>query len=182
MFVELLSMAEKLLGEDAVDDVLNSVHLPSGGVYTSVGYYDCGELVQLVEAFSTLSGLPRHELERQFGHWVMDAFQSGYPHIFQKYQTAFDMLEAIVDDIHVEVRKLYPDAELPSFRTMRNGATSLSLEYRSERPLVHFCQGLIERCFTKYEEEAQIDIDNVTLGDKGHAYFQISRIVEKNNG
>jgi len=178
IFVELLSMAETLLGEDAVDKVLNSTPLPSGGVYTNVGYYNCGELIQLVEAFSTLSGLARHKLERKFGHWAMDAFQSGYPQIFKKHKTAFDLLEAIEDDIHVEVRKLYPDAELPSFRTMRNGDTTLDLEYRSERPLVHFCHGLVESCLRKYEENAHIEMNDISQGEKGHARFRIDLIME----
>ena len=34
VFVELLKMAETLLGEAAVDDVLDNADLPSGGMYT----------------------------------------------------------------------------------------------------------------------------------------------------
>lgn len=175
IFVELIKMAESTFGEDQVDIVLDSVELPSGGAYTSVGYYECSELIILVDAFSRLSGIDKPELERQFGHWVMDAFKSGYPEFFEKYGTAFDMLEAIENDIHVEVRKLYPDAELPSFNTIRNGCTKLDLEYRSKRPLAHFCHGLVERCFTKYGETAEIQISDCSSNGHGHARFHISQ-------
>lgn len=175
VFVELLKMAEASFGEDKVDAVMETVSLPSGGVYTSVGYYDCAELVTLVDAFSRLSGIPRTELERKFGHWVMKAFRVGYPDMFEKHGSAFDMLEAIEDDIHVEVRKLYPDAELPSFSTIRDGSAELTLEYRSTRPLAHFCHGLIENCFAQYGERADIEMNDQSRDDFGRADFHISK-------
>jgi len=175
VFVELLKMAEAVFGEDKVDEVLDSVVLPSGGSYTAVGYYECAELVVLVDAFSCLSGISKPDLERQFGHWVMGAFKTGYPEFFEKYGTAFDMLEAIENDIHVEVRKLYPDAELPSFNTIRNADATLDMEYVSKRPLAHFCHGLVEACFTKYGETADIDMNDCSSDGRGHARFYISR-------
>jgi hypothetical protein len=175
VFIELLKMAETAMGEDEVDSILETVTLPSGGVYTSVGYYDCSELVVLVDAFSTASGIARPELERQFGHWVMSAFEKGYGEMFQKYRTAFDMLDAIENEIHVEVRKLYPDAELPSFRAIRDGQSGMQLEYRSERPLANFCHGLVEACFSAYGEDARIDMEDASSGGLGHAYFHITK-------
>jgi hypothetical protein len=182
VFVELLKMAEFTFGEEQVDKVLDNAELPSGGAYTAVGYYECAEMVILVDAFSRLSGIPKPELERQFGNWVMDAFKSGYPEFFNKYGTAFDMLEAIENDIHIEVRKLYPDAELPSFNSIRNGDTELDLEYRSERPLAHFCHGLVECCFTKYGEKANIKMVDKSSDGQGCAYFNISRVGLPGNG
>ena len=174
VFVELLKMVDAAFGEDKVDEVLDSVVLPSGGSYTAVGYYECAELVTLVDAFSRLSGISKPDLERQFGHWLMGAFKTGYPEVFEKYVTAFDMLEAIENDIHVEVRKLYPDAELPSFNAIKNADATLDLEYTSKRPLAHFCYGLVEACFTKYGETAEINMNDCSSDGRGHATFHIS--------
>lgn len=82
IFIELLKMAELAFGEDQVDNILDSITLPSGGSYTAVGYYDCSELIILVDAFSRLSDFSKSDLERQFGHWVMNAFKAGYPDFF----------------------------------------------------------------------------------------------------
>jgi len=174
VFVELLKMAELVFGEDKVDAILDSVVLPSGGSYTAVGYYDCSELIVLIDAFSRLSGVARPDLERHFGHWMMNAFKRGYPEFFEKYDTAFDMLEAIENDIHIEVRKLYSDAELPSFKTIRNGHADLELEYTSKNPLAHFCHGLVEGCLENYGQTAQINMTNYSSDGSGHAQFRIS--------
>ena len=175
VFIELLKMADGALGEATVDRVLDTTPLKSGGAYTTVGYYDCSELILLVDAFSNISGIERPVLERQFGHWVMDSFEAAYPALFAKHDTAFGMLEAIEGDIHVEVRKLYPDAELPSFATLRLSATDLEMTYKSDRPLAHFCYGLIEACLKKYGEPGIITMTDRTSGMSGDAVFLISR-------
>lgn len=175
VFIELLKMADGVFGEMTVDRVLDAAPLKSGGAYTAVGYYDCAELIILVDAFSRESGIARPELERRFGHWVMNSFATGYPEFFVKYDTAFRMLEAIEDDIHLEVRKLYPDAELPSFSTFRHSESDLELIYKSERPLASFCYGLIEACFQKYGESATVVMNDRTSGDDGDAVFLINK-------
>lgn len=173
IFIELLKMAELTFGEDQVDNILNSITLPSGGFYTAMGYYDCSELVILVDAFSRLSDVAKPDLERQFGHWVMDAFKKGYPDFFDKPDNALDMLEAIENNINIEVRKLYPDAELPSFKEIRKGHACLNLEYISKNLFVHFYHGLIEWCFEKYRQTEQIDMIDYSSNGMSHTQFYI---------
>ncbi|THH35161.1 guanylate cyclase [Aliishimia ponticola] len=174
IFTELMAMAEENFGEEAVDAVIEAADLPSGGAYTSVGNYPCEELLTLVGGFSAHSGLPAEELQRLFGHWIMDGFERHYPQFFVTRNTSIDMLEAIEDDIHVEVRKLYPDAELPSFETEREGPSTLNMTYRSPRPLAAFCQGLIEACAVKFNETAQIERKDSVTPEDTVARFRIS--------
>lgn len=156
IFTELLAMAEDSFGEEAVDRVIAASDLPSGGAYTSVGNYSCEELFTLIGGLSAHSGMPAQTLQRLFGHWMMQSFARHYPHFFEGRAGSLDMLEAIEDDIHVEVRKLYPDAKLPRFETRRNGADGLVMVYRSERPLADFCHGLIESCADHFGETVRI--------------------------
>lgn len=156
VFVELLAMAESTFGEDVVDCVIDSANLPSGGAYTSVGNYSCDELMALVRGFSDHSGIPGAELQRLFGHWMMDSFERNYPRFFDGHMCSLDVLAAIESEIHVEVRKLYPDANLPQFDAVRHDADTLDLIYRSPRPLADFCHGLIEGCVRSYGETAEI--------------------------
>lgn len=157
VFVELLAMAEGLLGEESVDEVLNTCPLSSGGAYTTVGNYPCGELMAIVQAFSDRSGAPVAQLQRNFGHWMHQRFVEGYPSFFAERADALSMLEAIEDEVHVEVRKLYPDVELPSFESQRlDDGQTLRLTYRSPRPLSDFCHGLVEACVVYFGRPAEI--------------------------
>ena len=173
VFVELLAMAEDAFGEDVVDGVIESADLPSGGAYTSVGNYPCEELMTLVQGFSRHSGVPGAELQRMFGHWMMDSFKTHYPQFFENRSGSLAMLEAIEDDIHVEVRKLYPDADLPSFETNRPTPDVLDMTYKSPRPLADFCQGLIEASVEKFGETATISRKDRSVGDMTIADFNI---------
>lgn len=156
VFVELLAMAEQAFGEDVVDTVMDKADLANGGAYTTVGHYPCEELIKIVDAFSAHSGIAPDVLQRKFGHWMMTFFGTHYPDFFKNKTSSFQMLESVDQEIHVEVLKLYPDAELPRFATERAGDGQLDMTYTSPRPLVAFCHGLIEACVERFDEKADI--------------------------
>lgn len=83
------------------------------------------------------------DLLNKFGHHLYATFKKNYPVFFQEVKHPFDLLERIDNHIHVEVKKLYPDAELPSFETHREG-TTMTMIYRSERKMADLALGLIE--------------------------------------
>lgn len=156
VFVELLKMAEETFGEETVDEVLDKAGLENDA-FTAVGNYPCSELMKIVSAFSDHSGLGPDILQRKFGHWMLEHFKSKFPHFFEDKTTSFSVLEAIEGEIHVEVRKLYPDAQLPHFETHRHAEDHLEMVYSSPRPLGHFCHGLIEACLDAYSETASVE-------------------------
>lgn len=156
IFVELVSMAENAFGEDVVDHVLDKADLENGGAFTAVGNYPCSELIKIVVAFSEHSGISPEKLQRMFGHWMMDHFVENYAEFFTDKDDSFSLLEAVDGEIHVEVKKLYPEAELPVFATERLGADQLKLVYSSPRPLVEFCHGMVEACLERYNQTAEI--------------------------
>jgi len=172
VFVELLKMAQEAFGEEVVDDVIEHADLDSGGAFTAVGNYPCSELVKIVQAFSDHSGISSEDLQRKFGHWMMGFFGDNYPEFFADKAGPFEMLNAVDGEIHVEVRKLYPDAELPRFATEQKSETELEMVYTSPRPLVDFCQGLIESCVDRFERTADIESTPVTA-DKNSTSFRI---------
>lgn len=173
VFVELLEMAEQLLGEEAVDEVLARADLPSGGAYTAVGNYSCTELMTLVKAFSDHCGAKVPDLQRAFGRWMHARFVKSYPAFFRDKPDALAMFEAIEDEVHVEVRKLYPDVELPRFDTERPAEGELRLVYTSPRPLTDFCHGLIEACVDHYGAPASIDRQDLAVPGMSSAEFTV---------
>lgn len=156
VFVELLNMAENMLGESVVDAVIEACDLPSEGAYTAVGDYNCSELMALIQGFSTATALPGDALQRLFGQWMLKSFVRYYPDFFRANNGALSMLESIEGEVHVEVRKIYPNAELPTFQTHRPDQGSLLMAYSSPRALSSFCLGLIEGCLDHYDTKAEI--------------------------
>jgi hypothetical protein len=72
------------------------------------------------------------------------------------------MLAGIEAVIHVEVRKLYPDAELPVFNVSRPDAQTLVLDYRSPRCLDALAHGLIDACVERFG--GGVHVQRVPLG------------------
>ncbi|MFW2587306.1 heme NO-binding domain-containing protein [Sagittula sp. SSi028] len=156
IFTELVKMAEDAFGEDTVDMVLESADLENGGAYTTVGNYPCSELIKIVMAFSAHSGLSPEVLQRKFGHWMLDYFVANFPEFFAEKTDTFGLLESVDGEIHVEVKKLYPDAELPRFDTERPQDGQLDLIYSSPRPLDAFCHGIVEASLAHFGQTGEI--------------------------
>ena len=143
VFTEFLDMVELKFSAHMVDDIIEACQLPNGGAYTAVGTYDHGELVQMVEALAQRSGVPVSTLVHAFGLHLFGRFHALYPVFFMDIPTALDFLEGIETVIHTEVRKLYPNAQLPEFDCVRT-ASGLDMVYSSPRHFGDLATGLIE--------------------------------------
>lgn len=156
VFTEFIEMVEDRFGFEVADKILTSSDLPSGGHYTSVGTYDHSEMVTLTGALSSETGATVPQLLHAYGVHLFGRFAEAYGAFFKNVNDSFTFLEQIEGYIHVEVRKLYPDAELPSFQTERVSDHELVMIYRSERRMGDFAHGLIEGCGKYFNEALQI--------------------------
>ena len=143
VFTEFLAFVEQRFGDDMVDDIIESSDLPSGGAYTTVGTYSHDEMTALCGALAQRTSLPAPGLVREFGKHLSSSFAAGYPDFFERAGSFFDFLESIEAHIHVEVRKLYPDAELPTFAVEERTASRMVIVYRSPRRMADLSEGLI---------------------------------------
>lgn len=177
VFTEFLEMVEHTFSADMVDDIIDASNLASGGAYTSVGTYPHSEMVTLVHNLSKQTGMGVPALVKAFGHYLFGRFVVLYPTFFRDSPDAFDFLESIENYVHVEVRKLYPDAELPTFETVRAGTQQLTMIYRSKHPFATLAEGLIEGCLIHFQEKTTIDIVDCSAGQGTHVEFHITRMV-----
>jgi len=168
VFTEFLDFVAKRYGDDTVDDIIDASHLPSGGAYTAVGTYDHAEMVALCTTLAERTGSPVADLVRGFGMHLSGTFARGYPAFFVRSASFFDFLESIEAHIHVEVRKLYPDAELPSFKVEQRTPTRLVMEYRSPRRMGDLAEGLIMGTASQFGVEARVQTSAVE-GSNGEA-------------
>jgi hypothetical protein len=164
IFTEFLDFVEAQSGYETVDAILEEAAPPSGGAYTAVGNYHFSEMVSLVTVLSQQSKTPVPDLLRSFGRHLFGRFACIYPSFFKDRNDPFDFLQDIEQHIHAEVRKLYPDAELPHVTAERTGEDTLRVQYRSCRPFGDMCLGLIEGCGAHFGVEFDIQSEPAADG------------------
>ena len=176
VFTEFLQMVEDRFSADMVDDIIDDANLPSGGAYTAVGTYPHEEIVALVVALSQRSGLAVPDLLRTYGEHLFGIFVRGYPGFFAGVTDAFDFLAGIEDIIHAEVRKLYPDAELPRFDVeRRDDDQELVLLYDSRRHFEDLAEGLMRGCIAHFGGNIAIRREVLGEGEARKERFILTR-------
>ena len=166
VFTEFLELVEEKFGYEMVDKLLVAAAPEHGGAYTAVGTYDHQELIHLVVKLSEEVKVDTSELVKTFGSYLFGKFSVAYPSIIGPELTnTFEFLQRIDQHIHVEVRKLYPDAELPSFKYNQPNDDTLEVIYKSSRPFADLCEGLISECIEHFGEKISLQREN--LADDG---------------
>lgn len=161
VFTEFLNLVEAKFGYEMVDHIIQESRLPHGGAYTGIGTYPHGEMVALVSNLSHRTDIPVSALLRLYGHHLFGLFAKSYSHFFQGVNSAFGLFEHIENHIHIEVRKLYPDAELPRFETNHPTENTLEMVYHSERRMADFAEGLMEAALEYFGDSATILRENL---------------------
>jgi hypothetical protein len=178
VFTEFFEMVESIFSADMVDDIIDACDLETNGAYTSVGTYSHTELLQLVGALSKQSDIPVKDLVYKYGHHLFSRFHDMMPQFFEKPNNAFEFLESVHDYIHVEVKKLYPDAKLPSFTTSRPQEDKLIMIYESQCPFADFAHGLMVGCIDHYQENIDIIYKDKNTNETYSRIFTL----DKNDG
>jgi hypothetical protein len=126
VFTEFIEMVEQQFSPFVANRLLDESELASGGAYTSVGTYDYRELITLVNKLSEISGLTTSVLIKTYGNYLFGRFLDIYPSFFNRITSAQEFIASVDDIVHLEVLKLYPDAELPHFHIVYTGSTHWS--------------------------------------------------------
>lgn len=156
VFTEFLEMVEDRFSPELADDIVEAAKLPHRGAFTAVGTYPHAEMGRLVTELSKRTDMKVPDLLRTYGRHLFGRFREGYGEFFEGVDDSFGFLSRIDDVVHVEVRKLYPDAELPEFEALNVSPGHLRMIYRSPRCLGDFAEGLMEGCFAHYGENVTI--------------------------
>jgi len=175
VFTEFLEMVEDRFGLEMVDRIIEAAELPGDGAYTAVGTYDHMEILRLVSALSQAIGVSQSDLVKAFGRHLFERFSIGYPRMFAGVTSAFAFLLSIDRYIHVEVQKLYPDAELPSFNYEEVTPERLVMLYQSRRPFADLAEGLIQGCIAHYGEAIELRRDDLELGAMNRVRFTLTK-------
>jgi len=168
---EFVEFIEQELGEDTAQKIINDSQVESMGAYSRVGLYDYQELIQLLTQAVTETETDASILLELFSDHLFSVFKRDYSLFFEGVGSAVEMLKQIDDHIHVEVQKLYPDAELPSFDFTQEGSI-LTLNYVSPRPLAAVAHALVGACL-KFFGDNEVLLESTISDDHKSAQFKV---------
>jgi hypothetical protein len=174
VFTEFLELVEDKFGLEMVDDIISNSDLESNGIYTSVGTYSFSEMLQLLQHLSKRTEISIDDLLLVYGEHFFNVIENSYPGLLNTYKDPIEMISSIENHIHVEVRKIYPDAELPTFEVIEKTEDSLIMDYRSSRAMHHFGLGLMNRTFKHFNSTAEITLEKIKA-DGTHVRFVINK-------
>lgn len=177
VFTEFLELVEDKFGYEMVDHIIAEAAPSNNGAYTSVGTYPFAELAAMLGALSNKTGLPPNDLLIVFGQHLFKVFFASYGHFFERINDPFDFLQNIESHIHVEVKKLYPDAELPTIACTKEDDKTLFLHYLSKRRLHALAHGLIQSTMEHFNTNATIKSELVNE-DGSEVKFVITKILD----
>ncbi|MFJ2775459.1 MULTISPECIES: heme NO-binding domain-containing protein [unclassified Kitasatospora] len=158
-------------GLTAWEDLINAAGVE--GVYTSLGNYPDAEFLKIVAEAASMFGMSEDEIVRWLGREALPIFADRYPVFFERHSSARTFLLTLNDIIHPEVRRLYPGADVPSFRFDTSSDDVLIMSYRSERQLCWFGEGLIEGAAVHFGESVQIKQPRCTGRGDEECVFEV---------
>lgn len=174
IFREFFELVEKRFSFETLDSIIEEADLPSKGAYASAGTYPHEELVTVLVKLSQRTGLSTAELLKVFGEHMITVFKKKFPSFFSKSDNPLDFLEGVDGYVHVEVRKLYSDVELPRFICERTGSNTLTMDYYSTRHLEDLAEGLICGLLKDFNRHGDVTRTNVVKDGKECVRFNIS--------
>lgn len=177
VYTEFMSMVEDRFSDDVLDELLETPGLSTGGAFTTVGYYAHTDMIRLVVRLSELTKLPVDTLVEAFGQHLFSVLIGKYSMLADGKISSLDLLETVDGTIHVEVHKLYPNAELPEFTCKRLGPNKIHMEYRSKRPFSRLALGLMKGCADYFHEELNISFESFDTDSRFETHFEIEKVV-----
>jgi hypothetical protein len=177
IFTEFIQLVEEKFGVVVADEVLSTPGLTDGGAYTSVGQYPHTEMLAMVGTLAERSGIPASDLCKVFGEWLFPKLARAFDFSVRSHTDAFAFLASLDGLIHAEVRKLYPQAELPQVPVTRLDERELVLEYRSKRPFADVAEGLLRGALAWFGERAELRREPLEADADRSARFRLIRKV-----
>lgn len=161
IFTEFLDLVEDKFGLEMVDKIIENSNLESKGIYTSVGTYKFSEMLQLLKQLSSNTSISIDNLLLVYGEHFFSVLENNYHGFIATYKDPIEMLASIENHIHVEVKKIYPDAELPTFEVLKRDENSLIMLYKSSRAMHYFGLGLMNKTFEHFNASATIELEKI---------------------
>lgn len=161
IFTEFLELVEEKFGLGMVDKIISQSELDSGGIYTSVGTYEFSEMLQLISHLSQNTDISVDDLLMVYSEHLFKALIKAHPNLVEHYKDPVNLLASIENHIHVEVQKIYPDAQLPTFELEERTDTKMVMVYKSDKALYMLGKGLMLETFKLFKVPADVKFEKL---------------------
>ncbi len=157
IFTCLQELVEQEHGILFWDKVLAEKSYDSDGIYISTKSYSDEELFSIVTYLSEATKTEPSQLIRSLGEKLFSKLLPMAPPEAQQARDLRSFLLMVEKIIHVEVLKLYADANLPEFKYDNQQSDYLIMKYTSPRKLCHLSEGLIFGAAAHFKQEITIE-------------------------
>lgn len=119
-------------------------------------------------------GITLTEALHSFGRFCFPKFAKKYPNLVTPYKNPKEFLKSVHSMVHIEVKKLYRDAEPPDFFYKEPADNRLIIEYSSKRKLCHFMEGLIDGVADYFKSPIKYKQTSCTLNGNKTCEFDLT--------
>jgi predicted hydrocarbon binding protein len=156
IFTSFSEMVIEKMGMSVWNDLLEKVKPSSEGVYTNGMQYDDSEILAYVSELSIITKVDVPTLVKTFGEYLFIHLFNSSPANVSHIDNLKDFLTCIDGVIHKEVKRVHPNAYLPSFKYDETPDGDLIMFYKSKRKLCHLSEGLITGAAHHFEQSISI--------------------------
>jgi predicted hydrocarbon binding protein len=152
-------------GVEFFEDILDGVDLLTEGSFLGPGDYPEEDLLAIVGATITKLDIPLPNVLRLFGKYLFPQLAGDAPVFLVGATDLRTFLQSVDTVIHVEVKKLWPQAYLPRVNCATKGETGMVIEYQSKRQMCQLFLGLVEGAVENFD--TSVDWDETTCTHRG---------------
>jgi len=156
IFTTFSDMIIEKMGMEQWNELIKQTEPKSQGIYTSGEQYEDSELVNMVVMLSQKTAVSPETLIQAFGQYLFTSLYDNCPTDVSSIKTLREFLKQIDSVIHVEVKRLHPNAYLPKFSYEDGLGSDLIMYYSSKRRLCHASIGLIYGAAEHFNENITI--------------------------
>lgn len=131
-------------GEETFDAIIANCQLETTEPFVGPGTYSDNDMLEILRSATDKLGIDTASILRLIGQYSFSQLAGRYPNFVEPHDDAKKFLMTVDGIIHVEVRKLYQETQLPVFQYHDISQNSLTITYYSKRKLYTFMEGLIE--------------------------------------
>lgn len=130
--------------EDVYNEAISSLSLLTKDPFVAPGTYANEDFLSIAQWSAAKVNLTLDEFMLRMGRYSFSQLAERHPDFVTPHQHPKPFLKTVDGMIHVEVRKLYSDTELPAFTYTDLADNQLIITYFSEKKLYSFMEGLID--------------------------------------
>jgi hypothetical protein len=130
--------------EETFEEIFSDCNFITEEPFVGPGTYPDEDLMELLNKAITKLDIPLPDALRSFGKGSFPNLVKKIPPSFVDFEHPKTFLMTVENIVHVEVRKLYIDANPPRFDFEDNHPDHLVINYESSRRLYDLMDGLIE--------------------------------------